>query len=422
MGIVVSARIHRQNADGYCGAASAQMALAALGMDPSQLPQKTLFDSSHHSPWYSRPDLLTDTLNNRWQNGKNLRFRLYCCADQAGMLGVMRGMFEQFGDEGAVAIATTMTTSHWVVVRGFETHPDDPSTMIGLHVRNPMPSIGPATFDHQHAEDDDCCGEHGNCPNHHYLSVAIWNRDVPPVKQDGPWKDKFLVICPDAYVPGRPDEEPVPPTLEVDANINAELAPPFGPIFSTEAIAAQVERIVAGDPLLGMDWVRDALNLTRAGTPILVEGLSDDGGIDPAGSYYLVPFLDENGDWGSPGSVPMAMAINPYTGEFDEVVAAPDGSIYHPDWISPAGIERQASSNNLEPLRNRAQQDSDFPYLAVWRHTEQTPTRFWPLFVEDRPAAGDADAAEDDAASRVIPPVYMRIDGQVITSLDDLHP
>ncbi len=419
MGILVETRIHQQNVGTFCGAACAQMTLAALGLDPSTLAQREIYEASTDGDWLSRPDKLTSALNARWGNASGLRFRLYRCADKAGMLGVMRGMFEQFSQNGAVGIALWGSNRHWIVVRGFDTDPTDSSIITALHVRNPLPAIGGSdAADQQHAHDDDCCAEHRVCYHFSFMNIDYWNSTVKPVEKPGPWKDEFLVICPAAYVPGLPDDEEVPPTPEIDT----EIAPPTGPILSAQEVAAHVERMVVENSFAGLEEINEAIKLTRAGTPILVEALNDDGSINPEGAYYLVPFLDDEGNWGDPGSVPMAMTVNAFTGEYEEVVGAPDGSIYDPEWISVVGIERQASSNNLEPLRNRAQQDSDFPYLAVWRHTEQTPTRFWPLFVEDRPAAGDAGDAEDDAASRGSPPAYMRIDGQVITSLDDLHP
>jgi hypothetical protein len=311
-----------------------------------------------------------------------------------------------------------------VVVRGFETDPADPSgPTLGFHLRNPLPAIHPNAEDWPHSEDDDCCVGHRVCPFCHYVSVAHWNSSLQPVNVDGPWQDEFLVICPDTYVPGAPDEEIVPPT----AGVEVEQPPSSGPILSTREIAAHVDRLVAENPFASEDCIADAIRLTRPGTPILVESLNEDGSNDPDGAYYLVPFLDLEGDWGDPDSVPMAMTVNAVTGEFEEVIAAPDGSIYDPDWITPGGIERQARSNSMDTVRRRAQPDSDFAYLAVWRPSLQTPTRFWPLFVEDRPAADDAagDAAGEAAGEEAddpSAPVYMRIDGQVVTDLDDLHP
>lgn len=437
MGVVVSTRIHRQNADGYCGAASAQMALASLGMDPSQLAQNSLYSASHEKPWYSRPDLLTETLNDQWQNAKDLRFRLYRCADRAGMVGVMRRMFEQFGDDGAVAIALTMSTHHWVVVRGFETHPDDPTKLIGFHVRNPMPSLQGNPVDWPHAKDDDCCAQQGMCPTCHYMSLARWNREVEPVSVDSDWKDEFLVICPDRVVPGMSDEVMVPTTPDGEA----DPAPPSGPILSVQEVEARVQDMIShrdDNPFLTRDCISGAVTRTQPSTPILVEGLNRDGSVNPDDAYYLVPFVDPDGDWGDSNSVPMAMTVNAVTGEFEEVIATPDGSIYDPAWITPAGIERQALGNNLDRLRRRTQPDAAFSHVAVWRHTEQTPTRFWPLFIGERtvidaPTGGPAPDARSDAPpdeieagmepiNTVNATVFMRIDGQVVTDLREMHP
>lgn len=436
MSIVVPARIHRQNSEGYCGAASAQMALAALGMDPRQLAQKQLYTASHEEPWFSRPDLLTRTLNDRWQNRKNLRFRLYRCADIAGMVGVMRRMFEQFGGEGAVAIALTMHTNHWVVVRGFETHPDDPSQLIGFHVRNPMPSIELNPEDKEHAEDDDCCGaDGGKCRTCHYMSLARWYRDVAPVKWDGPWKNEYLVICLDRVGQDLNDDVTVSPV----ADTSAERVTPTGPILSAQELEARVREVIADNPFLGEECLTKPLTTTRAATPILVEGLNPDGSTNREDAYYLVPFVDPNGAGGDPGSVPLAMTVNAVTGEFEEAIAMPDGSIYDPASITPGGLEQQALGNNLDRLRRRSEPGAVFPHVAVWRHSEQTPTRFLPVFVGERtvmtatPEGLDRDGA-DDAPTTVIDggsverigtvntTVFMRIDGKIITDLGDTHP
>lgn len=416
MSVVVPADVHQQNISSYCGAACAQMVLAAMGIDAQTLAQRALYDASHDAShpvfWFSHPHTLTKALNQQWRNGANLRFRLFRCADKSGVNQVLRQMFEQSGNQHhAVGIVLTGLSRHWAMVRGFETAPADPAgPTIGFHLRDPAPAIGTGTEDNPHYKNDGCCTGHVVCGSCHYMSISYWNSSLRPVKAAGPWHGEYLVICPDAYVPGRPDEETVPAAGPVAVD-----APPSGPRLSAQAIAELVHEMLASGMFVGVDCITDATRLTQPSTPILVEGLNEDGGIDPDGAYYLVPFVDPEGNWGDPGAVPVAMTVNAFTGEFEEVIAVPDGSIYDRDWITADGAGRQARANSLDALQVRAAPDSEFPYLAVWRSTEQTPTRFWPLFVPVQPVAGDPDGG-------AAPAVFMRVDGEVVTTLDERRP
>src|SRR5690349_19323423 len=76
---------HQQDTDYYCGAASAQMVLAHIGA--GLLDQSSLYNDNHsHSTiepnWYTAPDGLQWTLNNRRPATFNGYFALFALANE----------------------------------------------------------------------------------------------------------------------------------------------------------------------------------------------------------------------------------------------------------------------------------------------------------------------------------------------------
>ena len=133
---------HQQDTDYYCGAACAQMVLQQCGV--GLLGQAGLYsDNNSHSTtetgWYTGPDGLTWTLNNR-QSSK------YFVLDALNTEDAISRMIAWTIHHYRVSpVAMVFGSAHWVVVRGYTASAEPGSsgdvgyTISGFDINNPDP-------------------------------------------------------------------------------------------------------------------------------------------------------------------------------------------------------------------------------------------------------------------------------------------
>src|SRR4051812_5138907 len=111
---------HQQDTDYYCGAACAQMVLAELGA--GLLDQDSLYNDNHshstiESGWYTAPDGLQWTLNNRKPSSSGAYFALYALSSEDA---ISRKIVWTIHHYKVAPVAMVYGWAHWIVVRGFD--------------------------------------------------------------------------------------------------------------------------------------------------------------------------------------------------------------------------------------------------------------------------------------------------------------
>ena len=180
--------------DSYCGAASAQMVLHAIGA--ALFDQEALFKTSHETKdnitWHSAPDGLCSTLEAHKPHGFDVTFTMWPISSVEAMSRkVCWSLFEH-----KLPPVVLHNGCHWVVVTGFEASdepkgPDDLSYQIlKFYVHNPEPATSsdppPHTsidVDHQ----DDHCRERGTADEE--IEYSDWVRTRSCLA--GKWEDTF---------------------------------------------------------------------------------------------------------------------------------------------------------------------------------------------------------------------------------------
>ena len=111
---------HQQDTDYYCGAACAQMVLAQIGA--GLLDQNGLYNDNHNHNviepnWYTAPDGLQWTLNNRKPASSANYFALYALASEDA---ISRKIVWTIHHYKVAPVALVYGSQHWLVVRGYE--------------------------------------------------------------------------------------------------------------------------------------------------------------------------------------------------------------------------------------------------------------------------------------------------------------
>jgi hypothetical protein len=272
----LSTEYHQQDTDYYCGAASAQMVLEECGV--GLLSQVGLYDDNHahsvaESGWYTAPDGLTWTLNNR-QSSK------YFVLDALSTEDAISRMITWTIHHYQVApVAMVFGWAHWIVVRGF-TASDTPSssqdigyTISGFDVNNPWPPTPTPAPPPPHTTGDVCGtgGTRGVADEH--ISYTTWRTDYMTGIPGGHWAGKFVAVCDPEPPPTRhPDRQEPRRPLDGDRLIDARAA------------AEISDRALEEVGLLERKSWSKALNGTQIGQPVLVQRLDR-----PDSFYWIVP-------------------------------------------------------------------------------------------------------------------------------------
>jgi hypothetical protein len=297
---------HQQDTDYYCGAACAQMVLDSIGA--GVIDQVGLYNDNHaHSTietnWYTGPDGLTWTLNDRRPAGFTNYFVLM---DLATEDQISRKIVWTIHHYQVAPVALVYGWAHWIVVHGYDVsaHPsssgDTSYSINAFDVNNPWPPTPTPAPPPPHSAGD-VCGSGGvrGVANEH-ITYATWQSTYMTGVPGGHWSGRFLAVC---------DPEP-PPDRYGERRPQPERAGGERLLSAREAIRGAE----AGFKAYGLRerdlWAR-AFRDTQAGDPVVVERL------DRSDTYYyIVP-------WERRGRMTAAAAVDARFGTYLQAASLP---------------------------------------------------------------------------------------------------
>ena len=209
----IATQYHQQDTNYYCGAAAAQMVLEQCGAGLQG--QVDLYnDNNSHSTteagWYTAPDGLTWTMNNR-QSSK------YFVLDALSTEDAISRMIAWTIHHYRVSpIAMVFGSAHWIVVRGYTTSATPSSsadvsyTISGFDINNPWPPTPTPGSPPPHTGGDVCGsgGSRGVADEH--ISYSTWRTDYMTGISGGHWNGKFVAVCDPEPPPTRHPEKQEP--------------------------------------------------------------------------------------------------------------------------------------------------------------------------------------------------------------------
>jgi hypothetical protein len=406
---------HQQDTGYYCGAASAQMVLDAVGA--GLLDQSTLYTDTHdhttwdqnlydsfgqHITWSTNPDGLQWTLNH-YNNPPN--WYLQYPLDWSGVNSedaASRKIAWTIHHYPAPPCALVQGGAHWVVVHGMElsaapTSSGDTSyTINSFRINNPWPPVPSSSYwtnpsqppPPPHSATDGCGGGGNRGVADEVISYAQWQSTYLTAANyhpQGHWQGLFVAICdpePPATRPG-----PRPPRLRRFEG--RRIIPAAETVHLVSDI---IKRRILPDDARWTETLRNA----KPAHPLLVHRLDrqDD-------HYYIVPMAPD--DRGATA----AMIFDARFGEFHQAVSLPGPEPRLVHVPTNEQIHSQIADKSYELDRNRGyvQMRGDLINILnhwFWKPCLESLSPFWPF----KMAFSGSNL------------VYLRIDGQVFT---DLH-
>lgn len=276
---ILAVEHHQQDTGYYCGAACAQMVLAGIGA--GILDQVGLYnDNNAHSTteggWYSAPDGLTWTMNDRRPPGFTNPFVLFALATEDL---ISRKIVWTIHHYRVAPIALVYGSMHWIVVHGYDAsaapsaHDDTSYTINAFDVNNPAPPTPSGAAEPPHTAGDDCGSGGDRAIANEHVSYATWQSTYMTGVGGGHWGGTFVAVCDPDPPPVRHGERQTP---HHRASGERLLAP---------AEAVQYARAALDE--FGLyereSWAR-VLNAAEPAEPVLVERLDR-----PGAFYYTVP-------------------------------------------------------------------------------------------------------------------------------------
>jgi hypothetical protein len=297
---------HQQDTDYYCGAACAQMVLEQCGA--GVLDQVGLYNDNHthsttESNWYTGPDGLRWTLNNR-QSSK------YFVLDALDTEDAISRMIAWTIHHYRISpVAMVFGWAHWIAVRGY-TASHEPSSsgdvsysISGFDVNNPWPPTPIPAPPPPHSGGDVCGtgGDRGVADEH--ISYQQWRDTYMTGIPSGHWSGKFVAVC---------DPEP-PPTSHPDRQ-DPDHRRFDGQDLIEPRVAAELSlRSLEEAGLTERATWRTALEGTElVGDPVLVQRLDR---IDSF--YWVVP-------WGRDREATAVVNVDARFGSYLQARALPD--------------------------------------------------------------------------------------------------
>jgi hypothetical protein len=297
---------HQQDTDYYCGAACAQMVLEQCGA--GLLDQDDLYNDNHsHSTtepnWYTGPDGLTWTMNNR-QSGRY--FVLDALATEDAISRMVAWTIHNYQ---VAPIAMVYGWAHWITVRGYSASAapnnsgDTSYTISSFDVNNPWPPTPLPAPPPPHSAGDPCGsgGARGVADEH--LTYATWRDDYMTGIPAGFWAGRYVAVCDPDPPPDRLPREQEPHERPADGR--SLLDPGFA-----------VEQALVGLRQYGVlergIW-RSALDGTEPGEPVLVQRL------DRVDSFYWIVPMSRRGE-----VVPSAVAVDARFGDYRQAIVLPE--------------------------------------------------------------------------------------------------
>jgi hypothetical protein len=190
---------HQQDTDYYCGAACAQMVLAQIGA--GLLDQDSLYsDNNSHSVaetgWYTAPDGLTWTLNDR-DPGTHYFVDFALTSEDL----ISRKLCWTIEHYQVAPVALVFGSAYWIVIRGYEASAapnnsgDNSYSIVAFDVNNPWPPTPAPGPPPPHTSGDVCGsgGDRGVADEH--IAYSTWQSDYMTGVPGGYWGGKFLAVC-----------------------------------------------------------------------------------------------------------------------------------------------------------------------------------------------------------------------------------
>jgi hypothetical protein len=392
----LSVSYHQQDTDYYCGAACAQMVLDSIGA--GLLDQDDLYhDNNSHSTaeggWYSGPDGVTWTLNNRKPASFGNYFVLFTPTNEDS---ISRKIVWTIHHYQVGPVAMVYHSAHWLVVRGYTAsaapanYADTSFSISGFMVNNPWPPV-PSWYNATLApppphSSSDGCGAGGNrgIVDEH-ISYTAWQDTYMTGVQGGHWAGQYLAVC---------DPEPLPERVGRPGFVGKR-------VVSERLLSAQDAVSLSREGLeeyglLELENYRQILRRVNFGQAVLVQRLDR-----PDSYYYVVPATEAE-------NVPLAVLVNARTGEYlqSAVQRSDRGSVFQ--ITDPKAIRERVLGKRFElpeqagRLIIRPEAFCQYPVL-VWKPCRESLSPLYPFHLF---TAG---------SNRL----YVRVDGAVFTALHD---
>jgi Papain-like cysteine protease AvrRpt2 len=382
---------HQQDTDYYCGAACAQMVLAQIGA--GLLDQDSLYaDNNSHSVaeggWYTAPDGLTWTLNDR-DPGIHY-FVDFALTSEALISRKLCWTIEHYE---VAPVALVFGSAHWIVIRGYEASAaptssgDNSYSIVAFDVNNPWPPTPTPAPPPPHAVGDVCGsgGDRGVADEH--IAYSTWQSDYMTGVSGGYWGGKFVAVC---------DPEPPPISAGVRRRVQRRLS---GEKLITPQRAARnaVTGLKAYNLAKRENW-KKALAHARPANPVLVQRLDY-----PDRFYYIVPMGK------TARRTPILVSVDARYGDYREAVFLPTknrsqlvASMESKELVAKVSDKKFELEEPLGRLLVRPEAFCLYPML-VWKPCRESLSPFWPFHMF---TIGGYR-------------VYVRIDGAIFTRLHD---
>jgi hypothetical protein len=382
---------HQQDTNYYCGAACAQMVLAQIGA--GLLDQDSLYADNHshsvaESGWYTAPDGLTWTLNDR-----DPGTHYFVDFDLTSEDLISRKLCWTIEHYEVAPVALVFGSAHWIAIRGYEASAaptssgDNSYSIIAFDVNNPWPPTPTPAPPPPHTVGDVCGsgGDLGVADEH--ITYSTWQSDYMTGVSGGYWGGKFVAVC---------DPEPPPISAGVRRRVQKRLS---GEKLITPQTAARnaVTGLKAYNLAKRKNWKKALVDATPA-NPVLVQRLDY-----PDRFYYIVPM----GKTAKSRSI--LVSVDARYGDYREAVFLPAENRSH----LVASMERKELVAKVsdkkfeleEPLGRFLVRPEAFCLYStlVWKPCRESLSPFWPFHMF---TIGDYR-------------VYVRIDGAIFTKLHD---
>jgi hypothetical protein len=373
------------------------MVLAQIGA--GLLDQAGLYTDNHdHSVtelnWYTAPDGLQWTLNNRRPAASTNYFAMFALASEDA---ISRKIVWTLHHYQVAPVALVYGSNHWVVVRGYEASAapsgsqDIAYSIIAFDVNNPWPPVPtapPLPPPPPHSATDGCGsgGMRGIADEH--IIYATWQSTYMTGVPGGHWQGQFVAVC-----------DPDPPAVHI-----GQPPPnprPFGGerLLTPKEAATQARAGLRDYGLLARPSWKKSLAHTKPGKSVLVQRLDR---LDTF--YYIVPMQ------ASARAVSALVCVDGRFGDYRQAIALPnrganaltDLTFESKSALSHVLGQKIELGDRQGQLLIRAGAYSLYPTL-VWKPCRESLSPYYPFHML---TIGDHR-------------IYIRVDGQVFTQLHD---
>jgi hypothetical protein len=269
-------KYHSQDTDYYCGAATAMMVLAEIGVGYGSLDQDDLYTSNntHNTQpnWYSDPDGLRYTIVHRKPASFSNTFVVYREASEPAGSRKLVYTLEHYGVSPQVLV---YGCAHWIVVCGVQTDVNPatgPYTIQGFWVNNPV-----FEDNEPHSAGDICGSGSSHGVENQWVSYATWQSTYfTGCNYDSSTSAlQYISVC-------DPDE----PKLAMPRQLEPVRYFDGRSLVDPRAVAGVIKQEIAR---VALQEAKPTARFARGkfGAPLLVRRLDDERKF-----YYLTPSMD----------------------------------------------------------------------------------------------------------------------------------